>query len=287
MSVIKDKYSDTKINLIYQMLLGEKEAGNPKEYDIRIDELKVVSRTNDPERFFAHEDFIQENTRNVTVCLYDGASRRCTRYILLLTDEEPSKQQALAGIERTISEKIVLERDKWEFEQLKKEYERQAEQLREAEEYHGQLQERIRELEAEKQSRPNKMQDTIISLAGLYLSKNPNALNGIPIIGDMFGGGKSNEKALPGANQDSAEADDECTVTETTLEEELKYTGTISEADTARFFKALIPLFPEQHREKASVINRYLFHNHHLINEIHDLLADAAKQGNDQNRAAA
>lgn len=285
MSVIKDKYSDTKINLIYQMLLGEKEAGNLKEYDIRIDDLKVVSRTSDPERFFAHEDFIQENTRNVTVCLYDGASRRCTRYMLLLSEEDP-QHQTLSGIERTISEKIVLERDKWEFEQLKTRYEEQTQQLRESEEYHGQLQERIRELEAEKASRPNKITDTIIGLAGMYLSKNPNALNGIPIIGGLLGGAEPSEKVASDTSTETSASEVEATFSAMKAEDEPVYTGTITEADTARFFKALIPLFPEQHREKVSVINRYLFHNHHLVNEIHDLLADAAKQMNDSKKAA-
>jgi len=241
-----------------------------------------VSRTNDPEKFFNHEDFIQPDTKSVTICLYIGNSRRSKKHIFLLKDGDTT-QHTLAGIDRTISEKIVLERDKWEYEQLKKEYEKQAEQLAESEEYSDQLMEKIKELEAEKQSRPNKITDTIIGLAGAYLSKNPNALNGIPLIGDLLGGSNPNPKEILEAPKTEPEEPQVEASFEEAPQEALKYTGTITETDTARFFKALIPLFPEQYREKVSIIIKYMHCNHHVIGEIHDLLADAANQKGNPN----
>ncbi|WP_142683023.1 hypothetical protein [Chitinophaga polysaccharea] len=186
MSIVKEKYGSNRVNLIYQILCNEAEQGQPKEYDVRIDELKVISRTSDPERFFQHEDFIQPETRCITICLYDGSSRRCTRYVLLLKEEEQTIKGTLDGIEHTINEKLQQERKQWEYEQLKGENEELKRQLDEAEEYQEQLQDTIQKLQTEKGTTTNKITDTLLNLAGLYLAKNPQALSGIPLLGDMI-----------------------------------------------------------------------------------------------------
>ena len=113
MALAKEVYSANRVNLIYQLLKNEADNGTPKEYDVKVDELKVVSRTNDPERFYSHEEFVLPETRNITINIYDSKSHRCTRYILLLREEEPSKQE-LSGIEKSINTKMLQERKKWE-----------------------------------------------------------------------------------------------------------------------------------------------------------------------------
>lgn len=189
MSIVKEKYSPNRVNLIHQILVSEADVGKPKEYDIRIDELKVVSRTADPERFFTHEDFVQADTRSITVCLYDGASRRCTRYVLLLREEDTKHKSALAGIENTITEKLAQEKSRWQYEQVLKENEALKAQLEEAEEYGDELEQRIQQMEAEKNTSTNRITETLVGLAGAYISKNPDALNGIPLLGALAGSG--------------------------------------------------------------------------------------------------
>ena len=138
MAIIKEVYSSTRVNLIYQLLRNEADNGTPKEYDVRVDELKVVSRTSDPERFHGHEEFVLPETRSVIINIYDGTSNRCNRYNLLLREEDPS-QQELSGIEKSINTKMLQERKKWEFDKLKEDYDDLKEQLGEAEEYAEQL----------------------------------------------------------------------------------------------------------------------------------------------------
>ena len=142
MALAKEMYSANRVNLIYQLLKNEADNGTPKEYDVKVDELKVVSRTNDPERFYSHEEFVLPETRNITINIYDSKSHRCTRYILLLREEEPSKQE-LSGIEKSINTKMLQERKKWEYDQLKKEYDDLKEQLDESEEYADALKTKI------------------------------------------------------------------------------------------------------------------------------------------------
>ena len=102
MSIVKEKYTANRINLIYQMLCNDVQQGQPREYDIKVDELKVVQRTNDPETFHLHEDFVQPETRTITINLYDGNSRRCTKYQLYFGDSIPNENTTLSGIENTI-----------------------------------------------------------------------------------------------------------------------------------------------------------------------------------------
>ena len=275
MTIIKEKYSDRRVNTIYQILMNEKESGHPKEFDISVDNLKVVYRTNDPEKFFSHEDFIQEDTKSIVINVYIGNSRRSDRYILLLKDEDATNH-TLEGIEKSIDEKITQERNKWEYNQLLNEYNKLLKEHEECEEYNDTLILRIESMETEKQDKSNRITDTIIGLAGAYLSKNPNVLNGIPLIGNFL---KSSSESVPiPETYRSNGLDGQCSYTDNNQEENLVYTGNITEIDSGRLHRSLIPLFPEQYIPKVSNVIRYMCHNHHLIEEIHGLLEEAVNQ---------
>ena len=82
----KIKYSEEKINLIYKMLIKEKEAGNVKEFDITVDLLKVISRTSNLDRFMTYKEFILTDTETIRVNIYDGKSNRCSHHTYTLLD---------------------------------------------------------------------------------------------------------------------------------------------------------------------------------------------------------
>lgn len=275
MSIVREKYTEKRVNLIYQMLLNEKEAGNAKDYDVSIDELIVISRNRDPERFFDHEDFIQDDTKNVTVRLFVGNSRRSTRYVLFLKEQESTHQQALAGIEKTIDDRLSQAKEQWDHDQLKKENESLKEEVEELEKYSEVLQNTISILEAEKQKSSSKITDAVIGLAGVYLSKNPNVLSGLPLIGDFLGGdGKTDSSSQNSVNDAEGKQDSKVSFSK----KQQTYSGTIGEEDVERLENALIPLFPGSHLEKVSTIIRYMYHNNHLIDQIAGILAESAKQ---------
>lgn len=274
MALVKEMYSANRVNLIYQLLKNEAENGTPKEYDIKVDELRVVSRTNDPERFFSHEEFVLPETKNITINIYDNKSHRCTRYTLLLK-EEPHSSQALSGIEQSIKNKIDEAKNQWDHDQLKKENESLKEELEEIEEYSEMLQKHITMLESEKQKSSSKITDTIIGLAGVYLSKNPNVLSGLPLIGDFMGVQETIDSSVPDFGND---ADSQQDSKVSFAKKQPIYTGTIVEEDIEQLQNALIPLFPEAHLEQVSTIIRYMCHNNHLIDQIAGILAESAKQ---------
>ena len=106
MAIVKEKYSGARINLLYQLLQSDYEDGRPREYDISVDDLKVVRRTTDPEKFFSHEDFIAEETKYLTITLYEGTSKRNTRYVYYLKEGAEEEKATLSGIEQTMNDKM-------------------------------------------------------------------------------------------------------------------------------------------------------------------------------------
>lgn len=196
MSIVKEKYNSNRINLLHQMLLNDKEQGNPRDYDIKIDELKVVQRTNDPERFFLHEEFVQPETACITINLYDGNSRRCTKYQLYFGEIQfNAGAPTLSGIESTIKEKISNERTQWEYAQMKKEKDALEQKLGEAEEYAEELQEKLSTLHQEYDNLKSKRvglaemnTGKLLGFATDYLVKNnPSITRKIPLLSGLSG----------------------------------------------------------------------------------------------------
>lgn len=67
-------YSAERITMLKQTLLNSAEASKPRDYEIRVDDMKVVPRTNDTEQFDNYEEFVTEETKKIIVLIYDGTS---------------------------------------------------------------------------------------------------------------------------------------------------------------------------------------------------------------------
>jgi hypothetical protein len=274
MAFVKENYSESRVNLIYELLKKEAENGSPKDYEIKVDELKVVSRNNDPGRFYDFEQFVLPESKNVTIIIHNNL-HRSLRYTLLLQEEEPTTEE-LSGIEKTINVKMQHEKTKWEHTQLKKENDQTKQQLKECEDYVRQLKEKISalEIEKEKSNSQGRLTNAVIGLAGAYISSNPNALNGLPLIGGMFG----EKKGLP---QNSKQADNDCLCTNTPA----KFTGEVTERDSDRLIMGLIPYFKEEHIGNVHKLILYLFRYNHFIEQaVKGIESAIAKTGEQEKR---
>lgn len=275
MALIKEQYTPNGINRVYQLLKNEAEKAIAKEYDIRVDLLKVVNRTNEPERFFEHEAFLTAESKSITINIYDGSSPRCTKYILMLSDESPAKE-TLSGIEKTVEARMQQERINWEYDRQKKEIGRLTQELESSERYTLQLQERISSMQAEKLSLPGKLTNTLISLAGAYITRNPQALSGMAGLGKMLHGGaigqhEAEEQIINDADV-RAEQNDEATQATFSRQGPMLYTGEVTEEDFGRLEEALIPIFPDEYRETVVTVLKLMYNDSHLIPEIASLL---------------
>lgn len=153
MSIVKSPYNNEKIALLRQLIVNGAESGHPIDYEIRVDAMKVVPRTNDPEQFDLHEDFVLEDTRFVTVIIYDGTSRRNIRHVFSLKEEKvENNNQMLSGIEleKKVGEKINQERQGWQMELVQKENENLKSQLNDAEEYIDQLEKSVQDMRSKR-----------------------------------------------------------------------------------------------------------------------------------------
>lgn len=188
MAFVKEKYSGARINLLYQLLQSDYEDGRPREYDISVDDLKVVRRTTDPEKFFSHEDFITEEARYLTITLYEGTSKRNTRYVYYLKDGVEEEKATLSGIEQTMNDKMQQQRRQWDFELLQKEYEDLKGELEEQEEYIEKLEASLQEEKAKKANIKDNWGEVFsLALEGM-VRRNTHLLNGIPVIGQGLAG---------------------------------------------------------------------------------------------------
>ncbi len=123
MTKIIEKYSEERINVLYRLLKNVMKKGRPKEFDLRIDDFKVISRTSDPEDLLAHKEFIIPETKNIKVNIYEGSCNRRIQYIFILKEEAPVSPQTLSGTGDNKLEKFDEERNNKynkEIDQLKK-----------------------------------------------------------------------------------------------------------------------------------------------------------------------
>lgn len=212
MAIVKEKYAGQKINLLYQLLQSDYEDGRPREYDISVDDLKVVRRTTDPEKFFAHEDFVSGETKYITITLYEGTSKRNTRHVYFLKEGVEEEKATLSGIEQTVNEKLLAQRRQWDFEQLQKENEELKEQVDDQDEYIEKLQQMLEEEKQRKVTIQDRWGETLsVALEGI-VRRNPQFLGGIPIIGQGLAGvieqdnKRLEQDATNGSNKETQES---------------------------------------------------------------------------------
>ena len=180
MPFINEKYSQQKIDNLYHYLQSSKEQGEAEDYEIFVDAFKVVKRTNDLARFETYSNYIQAETKSITIVIYDGSSPRNTKHIFTIKEDGASGLNGI-DVDTRIEEKIRVEKEKWETDLLKKENEKLKTELSEAEAYIEQL-----ETDAEKsKDKKFRMGDVNVGefasvvLEG-FVRRNPQLLTKLP-----------------------------------------------------------------------------------------------------------
>lgn len=159
MSITTEAYDQLKIDKLKLYLQAQAEKGSPRYYEVFVDNLKAVHKTNDVAEFDSYEDYMTEDTDKIRILIYstNAASPRNDQYCYRMKKMDEPKQQitvapALSGleIENRIEEKLQTHRDKWEYDLLKKELEQTKKQLKEAEEYAEKLETEVAQFRGKK-----------------------------------------------------------------------------------------------------------------------------------------
>lgn len=199
-------YTTEKLLKVKRLLEKAKEKNTPRYYEIMVDGFKVVQRTNDLSDFDSHEEFVDEDTREVVVLLYSESptSPRNTKHIFRLKEikkETPvvtPMQQGLSGVELQAKIDEVVERKDMQnqIKDLQKQLEDAQKKNTEADEYIDQLEEKVQTLEKEVEEVKSKTGERWMKLA-----ENP------PMWVQQLVVGKITGNALSGTEQKEPEGD--------------------------------------------------------------------------------
>lgn len=143
MAITSETYDQLKIDKLKLYLQSQADRGVARYYEIYVDNLKAVHKTNDIQEFDSYEDYMTEDTDRIRILVYstNASSPRNDQYVYRMKKPEEQKTviqtPALSGIEieSRMEEKLQTHRERWEHEALIKELEQTKQQLKESEEY--------------------------------------------------------------------------------------------------------------------------------------------------------
>jgi hypothetical protein len=95
-----DKFDQQKVDRLKSHLLAQAQKGQAKFYEIFVDSLKAVQKTDEPSEFEGYEDYMTADTRQIKVIIYNsGLSPRNDQFVFSLNAASPKEalESALDG----------------------------------------------------------------------------------------------------------------------------------------------------------------------------------------------
>lgn len=213
--ISNEKYNPARIERIRNLLEAAAEKGRPRYFEIFVDELKVVEKTDDLECFDEYKIYMDEHTRVLKIQIYTSTenSPRNDKFIFALPDPlKDNKTQELSGleVESKISNAIEKERTRNETIMLQREVELLKQRLADADDQIDTLQEQLDKTEKDFEVLRNKKvslsemnSGRLLGFATDFFVKNyPGISSKLPIISTLSGFLTDGDTAQP--QQDNA-----------------------------------------------------------------------------------
>lgn len=183
MPVTNDQFDQLKIDRLKHFLEDMAAKGQPKPFEIFVDGLKVIPKTEDPKDFESYEYYVNEDTEKIRILIYNSnLSPRNDQYCFYVQQNKQEKSMnGLGDIDHIIQEKLAARDREYEMNQLKTELQEAKKQLEESEEYAEQLEEQLQDMKANKFKLGNINLGELASLAmeGI-IRRNPQLLSKLP-----------------------------------------------------------------------------------------------------------
>lgn len=184
MPVTNDTYDQLKIDKLKHFLEAQAEKGQAKPFEIFVDNLKVVSKTDDPKEFDNYEFYMNEDTEKIRILIYNSSlSPRNDQYCFQVQKNIGTTKSlnGLGEVENMIQEKLAARDREHEMNRLKEELEATKLELEESEEYADSLEKEIQYLKENKfkLGNINVAEFTAAMLEG-FVRKNPQFLTKFP-----------------------------------------------------------------------------------------------------------
>ncbi len=192
MPVTTEKYDQLKIDKLRHLLTDLAAKGQGRPYEIFVDGLKVVPKTEDPKEFDNYEYYINEDTEKIRILIYYSlSSPRNDQYCYYIQNSKTENSFPLQGsprglgeLEGILQEKLEARDREHELKRLTEQLTELKQQLQEAEDYCEELEEQL-SLAKNNKHKLGKMD--LVELGGLMLErlavKNADALEKIGLAG--------------------------------------------------------------------------------------------------------
>jgi hypothetical protein len=181
-----EKYNPDKIELIKMNLEQHAQMGNPRYYEIQVDGLRAVSRTQDIKQFDNYELYVDDTAERLKIMLFQGTSMKYDSFIFICNNSEslqgivPANLSVEEKINQALRDKELID-TKTKIEELKLE-------LEEAIEYQETLEDKIAELESQKPEKGERLFNFLLNYGDNLMKTNPQALRKLPILGETLAG---------------------------------------------------------------------------------------------------
>lgn len=160
-------YNDVKLSQFKMWLHDMATKGEEKHFEVYVNDVKVVPRTNKIEQIDDHKAYLEDTTETVKVFVYNTEnSNRYIQFIFFIEKKKPiehvennhvpQQPQGLSGIEleNRISERLTAalaqERERWQNDLMKREFETCKKDLADAEEYIEDLEKQLSHYKSKK-----------------------------------------------------------------------------------------------------------------------------------------
>jgi predicted nuclease with TOPRIM domain len=183
MPIQNEEFDQLKIDKLKHFLETMEAKGQPKPFEIFVDALKVVPKTEDPKEFENYEFYMNEDTQKIRILIYNSnLSPRNDQYNFLVQRQQNKPMNGLGEIENIIQEKLAARDKEYEFAKLKEDLEETKQKLEEAEEYAEDLEGEIEKLKANKYNIKGFNIGEIASVAlENFVTRNPQIMAKIPM----------------------------------------------------------------------------------------------------------
>ncbi|HKC68133.1 MAG TPA: hypothetical protein VKG26_07870, partial [Bacteroidia bacterium] len=106
-----ENYDPDKLDKIFRTIELAFKTNQEKFYEMALDEIKIIPRTSDPEKFHSFSEFVTQNSDCLTVYVYYGASKQYDTYFFYFKEVPANKTKT-----RYASDSLNIE----EFEKQQK-----------------------------------------------------------------------------------------------------------------------------------------------------------------------
>lgn len=189
MPVTNDNYDQLKIDKLKHFLEEMAQRGAARPYEIFVDNLKVVPKTDDPKEFDNYEYYMNEDTEKIRILIYNSAQTpRNDQYCFYVqkhkTEKPVTALNGLGEIETIVQEKLSAREKEYELTKLQKELQETKQQLEEAEEYAEELEQQLEEAKSNKYKLGKlDLVDLGTLVLGKFAEKNADVLSKVGLQG--------------------------------------------------------------------------------------------------------